>query len=53
MYTCGAMGAGKGYTLEWMSSHGFFPLESIVHVDPDYFKAVMVEWTAAASPSVV
>ena len=42
VYTCGPMGAGKGYTLRWMSQHGFFPLENIVHIDPDYFKSVMV-----------
>ena len=44
VYTCGPMGAGKGYTLSWMSRHGVFPLEDIVHVDPDYFKQIMPEW---------
>ena len=42
VYTCGPMGAGKGYTLSWMSRHGFFPLENIVHIDPDHFKSCMV-----------
>ena len=42
VYTCGPMGAGKGFTLRWMSKHGFFPLEHIAHIDPDYFKSVMV-----------
>ena len=31
------MGAGKGYVLSWMSRSGYFPLENIVHVDPDHF----------------
>jgi hypothetical protein len=44
VYTCGPMGAGKGFALSWMSSKGYFPLESIVHIDPDHFKEVMTEW---------
>ena len=34
VYTCGPMGVGKGFALSWMSQHGFFPLENIVHIDP-------------------
>lgn len=45
VFTCGAMGVGKGYALGWMSSEGLFPLENIVHIDPDHFKTVMPEWT--------
>lgn len=44
VYTCGPMGAGKGYALSWMSKQGYFPLENLVHIDPDYFKSVMPEW---------
>jgi len=44
VFTCGAMGVGKGYALGWMSSEGIFPLENIVHIDPDHFKKVMPEW---------
>mmetsp|Transcript_56530 Transcript_56530/g.132578 ORF Transcript_56530/g.132578 Transcript_56530/m.132578 type:complete len:695 (+) Transcript_56530:94-2178(+) len=44
VYTCGPMGVGKGYAMSWMSKHGFFPLENIVHVDPDGFKLMMPEW---------
>lgn len=40
------MGVGKGYALSWMSTRGIFPLEDIVHIDPDHFKAVMPEWSA-------
>ena len=39
VFTCGPMGAGKGYVMSWMSSSGLFPLEQIVHIDPDHFKA--------------
>eukprot|EP00301_Raphidiophrys_heterophryoidea_P022329 c6513_g1_i2.p1 GENE.c6513_g1_i2~~c6513_g1_i2.p1 ORF type:complete len:622 (+),score=132.55 c6513_g1_i2:100-1866(+) len=44
VYTCGPMGAGKGYALSWMSQNKFFPLENIVHIDPDHFKQMMPEW---------
>jgi len=44
VYTCGPMGAGKGYTLSWMSRHGYFPIEDIVCIDPDHFKKMMPEW---------
>jgi len=44
VYTCGPMGAGKGYVLSWMSKNGYFPLEDIVHIDPDHFKRLMPEW---------
>eukprot|EP00301_Raphidiophrys_heterophryoidea_P006514 c12624_g1_i4.p1 GENE.c12624_g1_i4~~c12624_g1_i4.p1 ORF type:complete len:650 (-),score=176.97 c12624_g1_i4:284-2233(-) len=42
--TSGPPGAGKTYALSWMSQHGYFPLENIVRVDPDYFKRLMPEW---------
>ena len=44
VYTCGPMGAGKGFVLAWMSKNGYFPLEDIVHIDPDHFKRLMPEW---------
>lgn len=44
VFTCGAMGAGKGYTMAYMSKHGIFPLESIVQIDPDALKGLMPEW---------
>lgn len=44
VYTCGPMGAGKTYALSWLSQHGFFPLEYVVHMDPDHFKSAMPEW---------
>jgi hypothetical protein len=44
LFTCGPMGAGKSFALSWMSQHGFFPLENIVHIDPDRFKTIMPEW---------
>jgi hypothetical protein len=42
--TCGAMGAGKGYVLRWLSRTGVFPLDSVVKIDPDHFKSAMPEW---------
>jgi len=44
VYTCGPMGVGKGYALGWMSEQGYFPLENLVHIDPDHFKLLMPEW---------
>mmetsp|Transcript_100870 Transcript_100870/g.159028 ORF Transcript_100870/g.159028 Transcript_100870/m.159028 type:complete len:719 (+) Transcript_100870:115-2271(+) len=44
VFTCGPMGAGKGYALSWMSTRGYFPIEGMVHVDPDYFKSRMPEF---------
>ena len=38
------MGSGKGYALRWMSSNNIFPLEEIVHIDPDHCKSLMPEW---------
>ena len=38
------MGVGKGHVLSWLSSQGLFPLEFIVHIDPDFFKRIMPEW---------
>jgi hypothetical protein len=44
VFTCGPFGVGKGHVLSWLSSQGLFPLEYIVHIDPDFFKRVMPEW---------
>ena len=44
VFTCGAMGAGKGHAMAWMSRHKIFPLENVVRIDPDYFKRSMPEW---------
>eukprot|EP00929_Paragymnodinium_shiwhaense_P121327 TRINITY_DN93518_c0_g1_i1.p1 TRINITY_DN93518_c0_g1~~TRINITY_DN93518_c0_g1_i1.p1 ORF type:complete len:743 (+),score=111.75 TRINITY_DN93518_c0_g1_i1:76-2304(+) len=44
VFTCGAMGAGKGHVMTWLSKQNIFPLEDIVHIDPDHFKRVMPEW---------
>ena len=45
IFMCGSAGAGKGYTAQWLSRVGIFPLEQIVRVDPDHFKTLMPEWT--------
>ena len=44
VYTCGPMGAGKGWVMNWMSTLDILPLRSIVHIDPDRFKQMMPEW---------
>ncbi|KAJ8599389.1 hypothetical protein CTAYLR_007034, partial [Chrysophaeum taylorii] len=45
VFTCGAMGAGKGWVMNWMSAQEILPLRRIVHVDADRFKQMMPEWT--------
>jgi len=44
IFTCGAMGSGKGYVMRWLSEHSEFPLRNLVHIDPDKFKGAMPEW---------
>mmetsp|Transcript_14177 Transcript_14177/g.30320 ORF Transcript_14177/g.30320 Transcript_14177/m.30320 type:complete len:515 (-) Transcript_14177:337-1881(-) len=44
VFTAGAMGAGKGYVVRWMSRNGYFPLPDLVQIDPDNFKAAFPEW---------
>ena len=50
VFTCGGMGVGKGYALGWLSEQGIFPLEDIVHIDPDYFKSQLPEVSGAYLP---
>ena len=42
----------RSYALAWMSKHEYFPLENIVHVDPDAFKMMMPEWTGYVEEDV-
>eukprot|EP00976_Prorocentrum_cordatum_P083877 1185418-Prorocentrum_minimum.AAC.5 len=44
VFTAGAMGAGKGHVVKWMSRNGHFPLPDLVQIDPDQFKAAFPEW---------
>jgi len=44
IYTCGAMGVGKGYVLRWLLANEYLPLKQMVRIDPDYFKIRMPEW---------
>eukprot|EP00656_Telonema_subtile_P009462 TRINITY_DN14446_c0_g1_i2.p1 TRINITY_DN14446_c0_g1~~TRINITY_DN14446_c0_g1_i2.p1 ORF type:complete len:435 (-),score=44.21 TRINITY_DN14446_c0_g1_i2:2-1306(-) len=44
VFTAGAMGAGKGHVVRWMSREGYFPLPDWVQLDPDHFKACLPEW---------
>jgi Zeta toxin len=43
VYTAGPMGAGKSYTMKWLSNQGDFPLASFVIVDPDRIKSLLPE----------
>eukprot|EP00391_Amoebophrya_sp_Ameob2_P000399 CAMPEP_0179002314 /NCGR_PEP_ID=MMETSP0795-20121207/11928_1 /TAXON_ID=88552 /ORGANISM="Amoebophrya sp., Strain Ameob2" /LENGTH=176 /DNA_ID=CAMNT_0020695947 /DNA_START=3 /DNA_END=530 /DNA_ORIENTATION=- len=44
IYSCGAMGAGKGHVMRWLTAQNFIPMEKAVRIDPDVFKAVMPEF---------
>jgi len=44
IFTAGAMGAGKGHTMKWMGEQGHFPIDKLVHIDPDVFRARLPEW---------
>ena len=44
VFTAGAMGAGKSWTMAWLSANNIFPLSEVVQVDPDLFKAALPEW---------
>ena len=43
VFTAGPMGAGKGYTLNWMKRNGYFPLDAFVRVDPDEIRNMLPE----------
>lgn len=44
VFTCGAMGAGKGHVMGWLARHRSFPLKNMARIDPDLFKSAMPEW---------
>jgi len=44
VFTAGAMGAGKGYVMEWMQKQGCLPLNQFVIVDPDEIRQKLPEW---------
>jgi len=44
IFTGGAMGAGKGYTMNWMTKMGIIPIPNLRHIDPDVFKRKLPEW---------
>lgn len=44
VFTAGAMGAGKGYVMQWLKDQGCFPLEQFVIVDPDHIRQELPEW---------
>lgn len=44
LFTGGAMGAGKGYTMNWMMRMGIIQIPNLRHIDPDVFKRKLPEW---------
>mmetsp|Transcript_16790 Transcript_16790/g.38895 ORF Transcript_16790/g.38895 Transcript_16790/m.38895 type:complete len:618 (+) Transcript_16790:168-2021(+) len=44
IFTCGTVVAGKASVMRWLSQQHVFPLENVVRLNPDYFKAVMPEF---------
>jgi hypothetical protein len=44
LYTGGAMGAGKGYTMSWMKKKGIVSIPNFRHIDPDVFRRKLPEW---------
>ena len=43
VFTAGAMGAGKGHTMNWLHHEGLFPLAAFVKVDPDSLRELLPE----------
>eukprot|EP00588_Corethron_pennatum_P010200 CAMPEP_0194274028 /NCGR_PEP_ID=MMETSP0169-20130528/7218_1 /TAXON_ID=218684 /ORGANISM="Corethron pennatum, Strain L29A3" /LENGTH=380 /DNA_ID=CAMNT_0039017123 /DNA_START=257 /DNA_END=1399 /DNA_ORIENTATION=- len=44
VFTAGAMGAGKGYTINNLGARGLFPLQGFVSVDPDEIRKCLPEY---------
>jgi len=44
VFTAGAMGAGKGYTINNLGARGLFPLQGFVSVDPDEIRKYLPEY---------
>ncbi|CAE7209822.1 unnamed protein product, partial [Symbiodinium pilosum] len=53
LYTCGPMGVGKSFTLEWLNKEGYLNIQdNMVKIDPDAIKemsAYMMEIAQAAA----
>lgn len=43
VFTAGAMGAGKGRTMQWLTDSGLFPMDAFVNVDPDILRGMLPE----------
>eukprot|EP00439_Symbiodinium_sp_Y106_P023480 s3995_g2.t2 len=45
LYTCGPMGVGKSFTLQWLNKEGYLNMqENMVKIDPDAIKERMPEY---------
>ena len=49
VFTAGAMGAGKSYTLKWCHQRALFPLNAFVIVDPDEVRQQFPEYSLYVS----
>lgn len=45
LFTAGAMGAGKGYTMDHIRRYKLLSLPCMVEIDPDKFKQSLPEWS--------
>lgn len=44
IFTCGSMGAGKGYCMNWMRRNGIIRISDLVCLDADVFRRSLPEW---------
>lgn len=43
VFSAGSMGVGKGYVMSTLQERGLFPMDELLHVDPDMIKAELPE----------
>ena len=43
IFSAGSMGVGKGYVLSKLNERGLFPLDQLLHIDPDMIKTELPE----------
>eukprot|EP00931_Biecheleriopsis_adriatica_P035172 TRINITY_DN20253_c0_g1_i1.p1 TRINITY_DN20253_c0_g1~~TRINITY_DN20253_c0_g1_i1.p1 ORF type:complete len:430 (+),score=83.35 TRINITY_DN20253_c0_g1_i1:51-1340(+) len=44
VFTAGAMGAGKGYIVQYLNDKGCLPLDQFITIDPDQIRESLPEW---------
>lgn len=43
IFSAGSMGVGKGYVMSRLNERGLFPLDQLLHIDPDMLKSELPE----------